>query len=144
MTHEMKGHYAKKHAPERSHRPEIAAALRAAAQTDGVPCAVAHDIAARFEVAPSEVGFTLDTLEIPICKCQMGLFGYQPQRRIVKPAENVPPELERAIEAALLNGKLHCKQAWDIALRLKIPKMAVSAACETLGVKIAGCQLGAF
>ena len=144
MTHEMKGHYAKKHSPERSPRPEIAAALREVAQPEGVPCAVAHDIAARFEVPPLEIGFTLDTLEIPICNCQMGLFGYQPERRIVKPAENVSPELEAEIRSELQNGKLHCKEAWDIAKRLKIPRMAVSAACERLGVKIAGCQLGAF
>ena len=144
MTHEDKGHFAGKHDPGRNYQPEIAQALFAARQEQGVACAVAHDIADRFGVPPSEVGFTLDTLEIPICKCQLGLFGYLPSKRIVKPADEVAPELEEAIRRNLTEGRIGCKAAWDLAKAFGIPRMAVSSACEALGIKVSKCQLGAF
>ena len=46
--------------------------------------------------------------------------------------------------AYLAEKKLSCRAAWDIAHRFKVPKMAVSAACEALNIKIKPCQLGAF
>ena len=83
-------------------------------------------------------------LEIRIIRCQMGIFGYEPEKKVVKPTENVPDELERAIRDKLADGKLTCALAWEVTRTLKIPKMNVSSACEKLGIKIKLCQLGAF
>ena len=58
--------------------------------------------------------------------------------------ENVPDDLEDAIREKLINGKLNCASAWEVAKKLNIPKMHVSSACEKLGIKIKSCQLGAF
>jgi hypothetical protein len=95
-------------------------------------------------VSPAEVGFTTDILEIRIVKCQLGLHGFYPEKRIVKPAENVSQTLEKAIRDSLVDGKLDCAGAWDIAKRLGIARMDVSSACEGLKIKISSCQLGAF
>ncbi|MBW2035618.1 MAG: hypothetical protein JRI94_18950, partial [Deltaproteobacteria bacterium] len=77
MTHEDRGHYAKKHSPDRKVQPEIAKALKQKASNREISCATAHKIARDLKVSPAEVGFTTDTLEIRIVKCQMGLYGYQ-------------------------------------------------------------------
>ncbi|MEJ2656072.1 MAG: hypothetical protein P8012_02610 [Desulfobacterales bacterium] len=86
-----------------------------------LPCAVAFEIAKALRILPYEVGKTADLMNFKLTKCQLGLFGYQPQ-----------------------NGRLSCKHAWEIAARFNIRKMAVSSACETMGIKIKECQLGAF
>ncbi len=83
-------------------------------------------------------------MAIRLVKCQIGLFGYRPKKCIVKPAKSVPSELEKAILAGLVNDRLSCKCAWEIAHQLGIHKMKVSAACDALGIKIGPCQLGAF
>jgi len=53
-------------------------------------------------------------------------------------------DLKDAISDALIQGRLSCKNAWDIASRFKVHKMKVSGACEAMGIKIKHCQLGAF
>jgi len=144
MTHEDAGHYAAKHDPERKPVPAILAAVREAEKDGSVNCAIAHKIAGDHGVTPAEAGFTIDFCEFRIARCQLGLFGYSPARSIVKPAESVTPELEALIRKGLENERLPCATAWGIAAELGIPKMAVSSACETLGIRIKPCQLGAF
>ncbi len=109
-----------------------------------LPCAVAFDVAQKLGVLPDAVGQAADLLELQLVKCQLGLFGYRPEKSIVKPAASVSPELERAIFAGLVNDRLPCKTAWDIAEQLGIHKMKVSGACDAMGIKIKPCQLGAF
>ena len=65
-------------------------------------------------------------------------------KKAVKPKSPQSPDLEEAIRVALVEKKLSCRAAWDIAQRFDVPKMAVSAACEALEIKIKPCQLGAF
>jgi len=86
----------------------------------------------------------VDLLDLRLSKCQLGLFGYQPAKKVVKARAPENREIEGAIRDALDDGKLACRDAWDIAGRIKVPKMAVSGACESLGLKIKPCQLGAF
>jgi len=144
MTHEDKGHFAKKHPPGRKARPEIAEAVKKRASNGEITCPAAHGIATNFNIPPEEVGFTADFFEISLAKCQMGLFGYRPEKSIVKPAETVSQAMEEAIRDFLMNGRLTCKNAWEIAETFGIKKMEVSSACETLKIKIISCQLGAF
>jgi hypothetical protein len=56
----------------------------------------------------------------------------------------VSAEVEAAIKNALVDDRLTCAAAWKIAEENGIAKLDVANACETLGVKIASCQLGAF
>ncbi len=144
MTKEDRGHYAKKHPPGNKVNKTLAEAVEKRAGKGKMGCAVAFDIAAHLGVSPAEVGFTIDMLEIRLIKCQLGLFGYESGKKIVQATENVPESLEKAIRDELTGENLSCATAWKIADEFRVGKMGVSSACETLGVKIKPCQLGAF
>lgn len=107
-------------------------------------CATAFEIAGKLNVKAQDIGEAADRLKIRLVKCQLGLFGYTPNKKIVKALESVPPELKTAIEGSLEGGKLSCIRAWEIASGQKTGRLTVSCACETLGLKIKDCQLGAF
>ena len=144
MTHEDAGHYAKKHTAERSVKPEITEAVKKKAKDGVISCAAAHTIAVDLGMPPGEVGVGIDLLELRIVKCQLGLYGYQPDKKAVKPAESVSDALEGAIRESLAEGRLTCTAAWEIAKRLGVARMDVSSACEAMKIKIVSCQLGAF
>ncbi len=113
-------------------------------QNEKIPCAVAFEIAKALQISPEKVGKTADLINFKLTKCQLGLFGYQPQKKIVKPQDSINVDVKNAVFDALVQERLSCKQAWDIASRLQVSKMTVSGACETMGVKIKNCQIGAF
>ncbi|RJP94117.1 MAG: hypothetical protein C4518_04095 [Desulfobacteraceae bacterium] len=107
-------------------------------------CKAAFELAGELGVSPGAMGAAADKLDIHLLECQLGLFGYKPEKKIVKPLDAVDPALESAIRSALVNDRLPCRVAWEIAELFHVEKMTVSAACETLGIKIRPCQLGAF
>jgi len=144
MTHDDRGHYAKKHSPNRKLKPEIVGILKKRISDGKISCAASHKISRDLNETHSEVGFTMDVLEARIIKRQMGLFGYQPEKKIVKPAVDISSILEDAIKGKLEYGRLSCKTAWKIAEDLDMKKMDIASACETLKIKISPCQLGAF
>ena len=137
-------HYGKKHPRDSKGDPGIQKALRERLNKGELPCAVAFQIASDLKVSPREVGRNADLMEMPLVKCQMGLFGYSPEKKIVKAADTVSDALRTAIEQRLENGRLPCAQAWQVAKDLGLRKMAVASACEALDIKIVSCQLGAF
>ena len=144
MARRDSGNYARKHAPDRKADPAVAEAVNQRVKEGKIACATAFDIAAERGVTPSEVGLAVDLAEIRIVKCQLGLYGYQPGKSSLKPADSVPPDLEEAIRGALKEGRLPCKACWEIAEKFGVPKRDVSSACEALKIKISSCQLGAF
>ena len=144
MTHEDAGHYAAKHPKGVEADPKIVEQLRQKLSENHISCVAAHEIAATLSVSPAQVGMTIDLLEARITKCQLGLFGYSPQKNIVKPAESVSPDLKKAIETNLTDGRISCEPCWEIASQQGLKKIEVSSACETLNIKIKPCQLGAF
>lgn len=144
MTHSDKRHYAKKHPSEQKIDPKIADRLKDCAPDAEISCAEAHRIAERLNVSPADVGVALDLMEIRIVKCQNGLFGYSPVKRIVRPLDGVSPALERAILENLVDKRLPCASSWKIAKDARISRMEVAAGCEALHIKISPCQLGAF
>ena len=144
MAHEDAGNYTAKHSSGTPLNPEIAKRIRAKLLNNRISCAAAHKIAQELHVSPKEVGVTIDLLEVRINRCQLGLFGHSPQKRIVQPAEQSSLELQHAIEKAQDENGLSCAAAWKIAGDLRIPRLEVSSACEALQVKISSCQLGTF
>ena len=144
MTHEHAGDYSKKHSPEEKVDTALASALQGLAEKGQIACADVFKVVSDLGVSPSEAGKTVDLLNIKLIKCQLGLYGYSPERIIVKPAESVSPELESMIRNNLVEERLPCAHAWKIAADLKIKKMDVSSAAEALNIKIKPCQLGAF
>ena len=107
-------------------------------------CVAAFEIAVKLNVPAKDIGEAADRLKIRLGKCQLGLFGYKPDKKIVKAGEPVSAELKAAINKSLEGGRLSCIKAWEIASKLKIQRFSVSCACEALKVKIKECQLGAF
>jgi hypothetical protein len=123
---------------------ELIEALHAAAESGEISCAAAFKVAAEQKASPADIGKVLDLEELSIVKCQLGLFGYKPEKKIVRPAESISDELKKEITGGLADGRLACERAWTIAEKLRISKMDIAAACETMGIKIKPCQLGAF
>lgn len=144
MTIQDRGHYSKKHSGGRKIDAKIVKFIEEKASDKKITCAGAFKIAEICGTTADEIGFTLDMLEIRIIRCQMGIFGYEPEKKVVKPMDQIPDELKSAIKSKLAEGRLTCASAWEIAGTLNIPKMHVSSACEGLAVKIKPCQLGAF
>ena len=144
MSSKDKGKFAGKHPRGTVPDEKIAIHLRGQIMEGGIPCAAAFAIAGRLGITPQEVGVTIDLLEAPIDECQLGLFGYGKGKKKVKAAENVPPALHDAIMKSLVEGRLPCRSAWDLAEKSAVSRMDIAAACETLGIRISRCQLGSF
>jgi hypothetical protein len=144
MTHSDKGKYFEKHPKQTKVNEDLKQQVLQAAKENNVTCPAAEEIAGRKAVALGEVGMALDILNINIIECQLGLFGYSPQKKIVQPAKEIASDLKQVINDVLSDGRLPCAAAWAIAKQLNLPRMKVSAACEALKIKIKPCQLGAF
>ncbi len=144
MAHKDRGDYKAKHAADVKVDEKIARAVEKKTIGEKITCADAENIAGSLYVSMQEIGIALDLMEIRISKCQLGLFGYSPNKIAVKPADTVSGRLESAIRKALVNDRLPCVAAWEIAKGFGIPRMEVSAACEALTIKVKPCQLGAF
>ena len=148
MTRENAGNYAAKRPPNMAMDERLAEAIRNKTVKGEIACAQAQIISKKLGATLEQVGAVIDLLEIRIKRCQIGLFGYPkekfPEGRAVKAAESVTPDLEAAIRNNLVAGRLPCKLAWKIAADYRMPKMAVSSACEALKIKIKPCQLGSF
>ena len=144
MSRDKEQKFSGKHGANAQADPITTDRIRKRAEDAKVACAVAFQIAEELELSPAEIGKAIDLLEFRITKCQLGLFGYGPQKKAVEPQAPESRQLEEAIRDALEDETLACRDAWSIASRLNIPKMTVSAACEALEIKIKPCQLGAF
>lgn len=144
MTHSDAGRYSAKHSTGVALDEKVAAAVRLRIREGELACADAERICLEQGSAMADVGRTMDLLEVRINRCQLGLFGYAAEGKIVRPESPVIPEFEKAIRSRLSDGRLPCSAAWEIAAEWKIPRLKVSSACEELKIKIKPCQLGAF
>jgi hypothetical protein len=147
MTHEDAGKYALKHPPGTRPNEPIVKAIREKSQSGMLACGMAEKISKELKVDISEVGITADLLEMKIKKCQLGLFGWgkKPNHgKDIHAADSVSVEIKSALEEVAENGVVTCAALWVIADRLGAERKAVSAACDTLRLKIRVCQLGAF
>jgi hypothetical protein len=128
-------------------KEQIAARIRVYPDK-GLPCPVAHYIAAELGVSPLEVGQSANAMDVRCTMCQLGLFGYavkgRPAYRIRQPMADVPQELEMAIRDAVVEGRVSCIALWQIAKDLDFSRLEMGNAVEALGFKVKPCQLGFF
>ncbi len=68
---------------------EIQSKIIQRAKNGELPCAVAFDLVKQLGISPAEVGQYADRAKLRLVKCQLGLFGYQPEKRLVKPVDAV-------------------------------------------------------
>ncbi len=147
MTHEDAGKYAAKHPPGTTLNEKIVQAIQEKSPGGALACGIGEKISKALDVEISEVGITADLLEMKIKKCQLGLFGWgeKPNHgKDIHAADSVSVEMKSALEEAAENGVVTCAAIWTLADRLGAKRKEVSAACDTLKLKIRGCQLGAF
>ena len=144
MTRQDGPKFSAKHGPDNQIDPVVQEKIKANLKLGQLACAVAFEIAKELALSPAEIGKSADILDLKLNKCQLGLFGYEPDKKNVKAKAPENPTLEEAIRNSLVDGKLACSDAWGIANRFQLPKKAVSGACEYLNIKIIHCQLGAF
>jgi hypothetical protein len=144
MTHADGPKFSAKHGADAQADPKIKDKIEKKAENGEVACAAAFQVAEELKLAPVEIVKTIDVLDFKIVKCQLGLFGYAPEKKVVEPKAPENQQLEEAIRGALVDEKLACSDAWGIASRFNVSKMTVSSACEALKIKIKSCQLGAF
>jgi hypothetical protein len=137
-------HYRAKHPEDTPPDPALSRALSGITKDGRFTCAAAIRLAESLGIDPGALGTTADLLELRIVGCQLGLFGYEPEKRVVKAAEEVSGELRERLESAIVDGKVSCASLWEIAEDLGMDKMDVSGACECLKAKITPCMLGAF
>ena len=122
----------------------IRLALNEKAVEGRIACAALFNAADKAGISPDIAGAYADILNLKIIACQLGLFGYGKKKKRVAPLSDVPETLKTAIYEKLKDGCLPCASAWEISSRMNIPKTRVSGACESLGIHIKPCQLGAF
>ncbi len=144
MTHKDEGHYGMKHNKDKKPEEKIIKAIKKNTLDGKITCNDANKIAQKLNVSPSEVGFSIDLLELKICKCLNGLFGHCPEKKLIKPVKNISPELKKTLNKTASDSKIECIQIWKIADNFSAGKVSVSSTCDTLNIKITKCQLGAF
>ena len=74
----------------------------------------------------------------------MSFLSPEEEKKYVKARFNYIKAAEKALKSEAGSGAIACKDVWELAVRFKVSKMAVSAGCEALGIKVKPCQLGAF
>ena len=144
MSHTSSNGFAAKHPDAAVPDKGVVDALQKEIQEGRISCAAAHHVAKRLGRPPAEIGRALDLMEVRLTRCQLGLFGYAPEKRIVTAAAEWKPDLEEDIREALEDDRLPCAAAWSIARRHGLSRLAVANVCEALGIKVRPCQLGAF
>ncbi|MFA5519425.1 MAG: hypothetical protein WDA74_09230 [Spirochaetota bacterium] len=118
--------------------------IKERSKNGSISCAELFKIVNEYTIFPDILGQCVTLEKLKISHCQLGLFGYENKKKIVEPAETVSEELEDKIYYLLEDRALPCAASWVIADELKIPRIAVAAACEKMKIKIKKCQLGAF
>ncbi len=126
------------------HRVDLIMAIELKSKNKRISCMEAAFIASEFVVSLLELGNLIDEMNHRITHCQLGLFGYTPEKKIIYPEKVISAELRSLIENASQEGKISCEKAWVISSQLRISKLSVGNACEGLGLRIKPCQLGAF
>jgi hypothetical protein len=144
MSKKKRKPYSRKHSPDLRPDPDIRNALVSRGGDSEIPCALAFEIAKRLGATPEEIGRTADMLDIPLAKCQLGLFGYKPKKKIIKAVDTADQELKNAVVESTDNGRLSCAVAWQIADRFNVSKSSIGDVCQANGIKLKDCRLGAF
>lgn len=140
----------KKLPPDLKADPVLAAEIERLKDPDGtVSCSAAIRLAEIRNVPSEDVGRTLDALSVHLSRCQIGTFGYPGHAKGWTAAgvdrEAEPEGLRKALlEAGGPAARISCRAIWEIASKFSISRMAAGYAADRAGLKITGCQLGAF
>lgn len=128
----------------------LGAILVAEAAADGghLSCARAFALARRLGTPPAELGAAADAAGVRVVKCQLGLFGYgskaEGKSKIVQAEAPGDALRHRLATAAAGEHGLTCAAAWQVAREQRIGRLRVAGAAQSMGLRVADCQLGCF
>ena len=140
----------KKIHPDLKPDSDIAAEIDGLKESDGtISCAAAVRMAEKKGVKPETVGRTLDALGTRLSLCQIGTFGYPGHAKgwvgSAAASQPVPDELKKALQdAGGTEKRITCLEIWKIAAKFRVSRMLAGSLADQAGLKIKGCQLGAF
>ena len=109
MAHKDKGHYANKH-QGKSIDETISKRIDSLADNGNVSCAAAHRIAKDLEISPPDIGVQIDLMEYRISKCQLGLFGYSPEKKRIDPEIEISKDLQGQLDKANTQEPISCSK----------------------------------
>jgi hypothetical protein len=139
----------KKLAPDLKANEQVAAAIQPRLEDGLLSCSTSFAIAKELDCAPIAVGQTADVLAIHLTSCQLGLFGYPGHAKGWEDAKVAELPVHTGIEQALRDGRneqgdINCLVLWRLADQLGVSRIHIGYLADRLGIKIRGCQLGAF
>ena len=123
---------------------ELGEELKSSARNGQLACPAAFKLAGKFKVTPRMVGDLANEMKVRIVNCQLGCFYVEKATHDDLAGVQVAPQLGQEVRGSLLDGKLPCKIAFQIAEKLMVNRKQVGDAATKLSVKIAECQLGCF
>ncbi len=109
-----------------------------------IKCATAFKLSEKLGILKSEIGNYADYLDLRLEKCQIGLFGHGEKGKLVKKIDNPDEKIQEQVTMLQADGILSCESVFKIAESLKVSQVSVGSVCQTNGIKIKNCQLGAF
>ena len=109
-----------------------------------LPCPIAFRTAKKLDVIPMAVGNKADDMGIKISNCQMGCFGKEKATHEELADMQVSPAIAEAVQSSLVNGKILCIKAWEIASKTKVSRRKVGDTASKLNIRVSDCQLGCF
>ncbi len=117
-------------------------------RSNTMACAMAFNCADTLNQTRQKTGIFLDKLHIRLEKCQLGLFGHggdqKKGKKFLELTDSESIKIKSIIEGNVKEGILTCPEIWDLAEKSGMGRMKISTYCEKSGIKIKGCQLGAF
>lgn len=139
----------KNESPGRVVEKRLAAEIGRRAEDGRITCASAMAAAELLAVDPADAGAAVDTLGVRLTWCQLGLFGFPGRAKGWTAAGTedrpFPPGFEEALGTGLApDGTIDCAGLWALAERFGIPRLQAGCLADRKGVRIRGCQLGAF
>jgi len=122
----------------------LEAELKASLVDGRLPCAVAFKVAKKLNITPRTVGDKANEMKVKIINCQLGFFAVEKATHSDLDDIPIAAEVQEKIQTSLINSKLPCSVAFQIAGELKVGRKQVGDTTTKLNIKIANCQLGCF
>jgi hypothetical protein len=107
-------------------------------------CPIAFKVAKKLNIAPRAVGDKANELGIRIINCQLGCFGAKKATHEELVEMQISTPIAKAIQASLVDGRIPCQAAYEVARKLKVSRRRVGDTATKLEIRISGCQLGCF
>ncbi len=113
-------------------------------QNNSISCTAAFKLSKLLDIPYLEVGFYADSLNLKLSKCRIGLFGHGKGVKLIKKLDTIDKNIEKRVDTFLDDERLSCENVLKIADEFKVSPVIVGSVCQTKGIKIKNCCLGAF